>query len=208
MDGYDTEKEQLEAIRKWWAANGTWLLVGLVVGFGALFGWRYWQDTQLARAENASANYENFLVFVEQNDAELALSTGKALVAEFPGSPYAALTALHMARLALRTDDPDGAESHLAWVRENADTPYITRIAELRDLRLKVELGRAAQARDALPGLLDEDALVALELAGDIQAATGDLDGAVATYDRILAIPGLDPADRELVELKLDAVGR
>jgi len=208
VDGYGTEKEQLEAIRKWWSENGTWLLVGLVVGFGSLFGWRYWQDTQVARAENASTNYENFLAFVEQNDAELALSTGRALVAEFPGTPYASLTSLHMARIALRQGDTEAAEAHVGWVLENERRAPLKSVARLRDLRLKVELGRAGEAADAVPSLLESDELVALELAADIQAATGDPDGAIETYDRILALPGLDPEDRAVVELKVDAVGR
>lgn len=208
MSDYDSEKEQIEAIKKWWSANGTWLLLGLAVGFSGLFGYRYYGSYTLQRAHDASTNFENFLAQVEQRQDEIALSTGRAITAEFPGSPYATLTALHMARLAFKQGDADTASTQLAWAREHAGMPVLGGLAELRETRLALATGAAETVRTQTEKLARSEQLLALELAGDIQAANGELDAAVETYERILALKGLDGEDRRLIEMKLDAIGR
>ena len=55
MDEYSSEKEQIEEIKQWWKDNGTFIITGLVVGFGALGGWKYWQAYKEQRAATASA---------------------------------------------------------------------------------------------------------------------------------------------------------
>jgi predicted negative regulator of RcsB-dependent stress response len=208
VSDYDSEKEQIEAIKKWWSANGTWLLLGLAVGFSGLFGYRYYGSYTLQRAHDASTNFENFLSQVEQQQDEIALSTGRAITAEFPSSPYATLTALHMARLAFKQGDADTASAQLAWAREHAGMPALGGLAELRETRLALATGAAETVRAKAEKLAQSDQLLELELAGDIQAANGELDAAVETYERILALEGLDGEDRRLIEMKLDAIGR
>ncbi|MGU3844696.1 YfgM family protein, partial [Vibrio diabolicus] len=44
MELYDTEEQQVEAIKDWWKENGKAVIIGAVVGLGGLFGWRYYQD--------------------------------------------------------------------------------------------------------------------------------------------------------------------
>ena len=43
MDIYASEEEQVQAIKKWGKENGPGIIAGLILGLGALFGWRYWQ---------------------------------------------------------------------------------------------------------------------------------------------------------------------
>ena len=43
MEVYTTENEQVDALRRFFAENGKALAVGVVLGIGALVGWRYWQ---------------------------------------------------------------------------------------------------------------------------------------------------------------------
>ena len=44
MEVYTTENEQVDALRRFFAENGKALAVGVVLGIGALVGWRYWQS--------------------------------------------------------------------------------------------------------------------------------------------------------------------
>ena len=48
MEVYTTENEQLDAVRRFFSENGKALAVGVVLGVGALLGWRYWQSHQNA----------------------------------------------------------------------------------------------------------------------------------------------------------------
>ena len=52
-----SEREQLDAIKKWWSENGKAIVAGLIIGLGAVFGWQYWQRWQDRVAEEASALY-------------------------------------------------------------------------------------------------------------------------------------------------------
>ncbi|MEW8396328.1 MAG: tetratricopeptide repeat protein, partial [Candidatus Thiodiazotropha sp.] len=40
MSEYQTEEEQVEAIKRWWKENGTSVIAGLVIGLGGIFGWQ------------------------------------------------------------------------------------------------------------------------------------------------------------------------
>ena len=42
MEVYDSEREQIEAMKKWWAQNGKAIITGLVLGLAALIGWQQW----------------------------------------------------------------------------------------------------------------------------------------------------------------------
>ncbi|MGL5653635.1 MAG: YfgM family protein, partial [Vibrio sp.] len=57
MELYDTEEQQVEAIKDWWKENGKAVMFGAVIGLGGLFGWRYYQDTVVAAQEAASHSY-------------------------------------------------------------------------------------------------------------------------------------------------------
>ena len=42
MEGLEDEREQVEALKKWWRDNGRSVIIGLVIGFGTLIGSRLW----------------------------------------------------------------------------------------------------------------------------------------------------------------------
>ena len=53
MDEQLTDHQLAEIAKKWIKENGSFVLGGLVLGLGALFGWNQWQDYQDAQAEFA-----------------------------------------------------------------------------------------------------------------------------------------------------------
>jgi len=40
-----SEKEQLDAMRAWWAENGSYVMGGIAVGIIVIFGWNRWQSS-------------------------------------------------------------------------------------------------------------------------------------------------------------------
>ena len=42
MEIYENENDQVEAVKRFFAENGKALAVGVILGVGALIGWRYW----------------------------------------------------------------------------------------------------------------------------------------------------------------------
>src|SRR3990167_11172787 len=94
LDGYVSEKEQLESIRKWWHSNGKFILIAVVVGLSLGFGWKYWHQLQLRRDENAAMIYQSIIQADSQNNMKTAQGCAKLLMNQFPKTPYASLAAL------------------------------------------------------------------------------------------------------------------
>lgn len=59
MEIYENEHDQVDAIKRFFAENGKALVVGVILGVGALIGWRYWNNHQADSARGASLSYEN-----------------------------------------------------------------------------------------------------------------------------------------------------
>jgi len=56
-----TEDEQVEAIKRWFEDNGTFLVVGIIVVLSIVFGLRAWETQTRETAEAASAKYEDLI---------------------------------------------------------------------------------------------------------------------------------------------------
>ena len=59
MELYNNENDQVDALKRFFAENGKALAVGVILGVGALVGWRYWTSHQLDTARGSSLAYEN-----------------------------------------------------------------------------------------------------------------------------------------------------
>lgn len=207
MDVYQTEQDQVEAIKKWWKENGRSIIAGLVLGLGGVFGWRYWQDHQETRAAQASIRYQFLLELAAANTPDRARAHGDSLIQDFPGSTYAALAALTLARVAVEQGDLDEARRQLQWVLDRAKLPELRSLAQLRLARIALaqgELDRALELTQqvssvGLAGLL-------AELRGDIALARGDLPGARDAYLQALGLTA-SATDRAVIEMKLSALG-
>lgn len=78
MQVYNSEEEQFEAVKGFFRENGKAIVVGVVLGIGGLFGWRYWQSHQHTTASLASLSFDQVMVhrdnsantsaFIQAND--------------------------------------------------------------------------------------------------------------------------------------------
>lgn len=200
MEQY-TDDERVEDLKKWWKENGTSIIVGIGLGLVAIFGWQYWNAHRNTKAEQASQAYDAFVTAAEKPDPDQARQLAQSLLADFPKSPYAALAALRLAKLAAESGDSATAIQRLEWVIENARLDEIKDIARLRLARVLAAAGRAPDAelqlaRVATPGLTAERE----ELRGDLALAGNDPDKARTAYTAALAASG----GNFLLQLKLD----
>ena len=61
MDVYQTEEQQVEAIKGFWKENGTAVIAGLVLGFAGFIGFNYYKDAQLANEVATSDEYQTII---------------------------------------------------------------------------------------------------------------------------------------------------
>ena len=52
-----SDEEQLQILKNWWKETGTTLVVAVLVGLIAYFGFQWWKNSQQQKAEQASALY-------------------------------------------------------------------------------------------------------------------------------------------------------
>ena len=209
MDEFSTEKEQIEQIRNWWAENGRFVITGLVLGVGALGGWRYWQNYTLERAEAASQVFESLVDAVARTDRATAVSAATQLRADYSATPYADTGDFVLARLYVDLGDNDSAAALLRSLVGEADTDQGRHLARLRLARVLLEQGKTDEALDAVDGSdLGSFASHYHEVRGDIHAVRGDMSAAREAYQ--LALDNVQPglADPTMLQMKLnDASG-
>ncbi len=208
MATYETEEEQIEAIKKWWKDNGQSVVVGIALGFTLLFGWHTWRNYQESQAEQASYTYEEVFSLAQQNQPDKMTAVAQKLLADHPNSTYAVLTAFLQAQQNVKADQLEAAKANLQWVIDNADLPELKSLAYLRKARLLMD----AKALEAAQQALDEVHIKAYEglkneLQGDIYLAQNSPKDALAAYAKALQDESLSAQQRSWLEMKWDNLG-
>lgn len=183
-DSYN-EQEQWERVKLWLRDNGLWLLAGVVIGVGALAGWRWWEQRVEQRAQAASARYEEILGAFNRSDRTRAFTLIDSLRAEFPSSPYADQADLAGARDLVDQNDLAKAAERLERVMKGSKDEQLKLVARLRLARVQLAQGNA----DTALATLDAAQAGAFaprfdEVRGDARLAKGDRTGALAAYEK------------------------
>jgi len=183
IEGYETEEQQVDAIKKWWNDNGTMLIVGAVIGLAGLWGWRYYGESVTASQEKASIEFahvsEKFNAQGEAHDS----SELKQFVAENEGNNYATLGALLLAKEAVDAGDLELAKTQLTELLASNEYAALTPIIALRLARVSAELGEYDEALSTLNSIENEAFLVKVnQTKGDIYLKQGDSNAARAAY--------------------------
>jgi predicted negative regulator of RcsB-dependent stress response len=201
MDHYVSEDEQVEAIKKWWKANGGAIIVGVVIGLLVIFGWRYWSSYRVNQAEQAALRYAALSQAVEDNDANQARQEGHVLMEDFSDSAYATLAALQLAKLAAQERDNATAIERLEWALEHARQEGIKDIVRLRLARVLLAEKRYDAAEELLNQVTGTGFTAELEnLKGDLYVARNQLAKARAAYQTALGASGGNP----MLQMKLE----
>jgi len=205
VNAYESEEQQVEALKAWWQENGKSVLFGAVLGIAIVLGWQSWLTHVANIGASASQALAGMSDAVLKNEKDSALAQGQRILDEYGDTVYADFAALGMAKLAVESNDPAAAQRHLERVAEHPSDPGLVDLARLRLARLLLDQGKGAEAT----AFLDKVTAAAHQgevslLRGDIALAAGDRTAAGNAYHQALAA-GL--AGDELVRLKLDDLG-
>lgn len=146
MEVYNTEEEQVEAIKDWWKENGKAVIIGAVVGLGGLFGWRYYQDSVTQAREAASQNYTSAINALQAKGAEAAADV-EAFIASNDVKEYSVLAALQLAKAQVTAGDLDAALTQLKWAQSNSKDAALIPLTTYRIARVEAELGNLMQRK-------------------------------------------------------------
>jgi len=199
---YETEEQQVEALKAWWAENGRAVIIGIVIGVLLVFAWMWWNSNQEKKAVAASDNFSQSLEALQAGDHAKVT----ALAAEkddHAGTLYGAYTGLTAARSAVEQGNLEKAESELQWVVDNAELDDVGIIARVRLARVKAALGDAEGGLSVLPKDYSEVFTHLVEEArGDLHVAAGDAAAARTAYQA--AMDTERAADRDALLMKFN----
>ena len=197
MEIYSTEEQQAEAIKRFFRENGVSLALGIVIGLGGLYGWKYYNQSKITSAEAASNAYNEL---VEGGEV---LTKSDSFIAENGDSNYAALAAFVAAKEAVEKGEFETAVTKLTWLQDNVQNPELKATAILRLARVQAQLTQYDAALKTLSQTTPEafKAQVA-EVKGDVYLAKGDKDSARSEYEAALAES--TEGNNSLLQIQLD----
>ena len=186
-----SEEEQVEKIQTFLRQNGWFLAIGLVLVLGGNFGFRSWEDQKQAAAEAASDAFTTFQAAAREGKTDddkraAAMDLGDAFIANHPGTDYAVLAGLQIAKLHFSAGNLSEAEAALRAITAAASS----QLAPLVQIRLARLLGAQDRPEEGLTVLAEP-----LEWAG-FMAARHEVEG-----DLLYQLDRLDEARQELLDL-------
>jgi predicted negative regulator of RcsB-dependent stress response len=199
MEQYETEEQQIEAIKRFWKENGVALVIGAFLGLGGLLGWRWYNDSQIAAKEQASFAYEK--ASEELLKGEAGFSKAKTFIDGHSDTGYAMLIALEMAQQAIERKDLTEAAKQLEFVVSNAKLSAVQSVAQLRLARIQIEQGELELALTSADKVTDQAfKSQSQEIKGDVYQAQQLFDKARAAYSAALESNERD----QVLKMKLD----
>ena len=209
MSRYETEDEQVEAIKSWWKKNGTQLLSALLVVVIAISGWRYWTNAQYIDSANASSLFEALQVNMERGTFGEVSREALKLIQEQPDSPYAVGAAMMHAKYSLDKGETEDALAQYSWITENAKDAQLRNTAYISLARIQIDLQNldAAQAHlDFLTkaNLKGAEKSVLDYLFGLMAIAKSDSESAQLAFKRVVENEQTEANLLGLAQIQLD----
>jgi len=205
---YDAH-EQGEVVKKWLKENGSAIVMGLVIAFGGLFGFKQWQSWQDNNRQQASMEFEVMNSLLGQEQLDAAMTNFQNLQDDHAKSPYTSMAALQMARARLEVNQPDLAIGLYEYVVESGYPKALSVVARERLARVLLDQGRADEAMQIIDGAAEVTGFEArfAEVRGDIHYSQGRVSEAEMAYLDALGQLESGVGDRARLVMKLESMG-
>jgi len=181
------EQEQIASLKAWWDKYGnlvTWLVTAVLLAYASWTGWNYWQRS--SKRTRASADLKD----------------------KFSSTAYAQMGALVAARAAFDAADLKAAKGELLWVSENGKNEEFKAIARIRLAGVLLDEKAYEEGLKVLSvDFPDQFAALVADRKGDLYFGLNKLEDARAAYQTALDKTEVKNPARQLIQLKLDAVG-
>ncbi|EMK5833143.1 YfgM family protein [Citrobacter sedlakii] len=202
MEIYENENDQVDAIKRFFAENGKALAVGVILGVGALIGWRYWTSHQTESARSASQAYQTVVSSLSADNAE-NLSAAEKFAAENKNT-YGALASMELAQQFVDQNQLDKAVTQLQQGLAATSDENLKAVISLRLARVQVQLKQADTALQTLDTVKGEGwAAIVADLRGEALLSKGDKKGARSAWEAGVNSKA-SPALSEMLQMKIN----
>ncbi len=206
---YDLEEqEQIASIKAWWNQYGnllTWLLIVALAGYAAWASWKYYQRNQSVQASQLYEELQNAITAKDSAKVQRATSD---MEEKFGRTAYAQMSALAAAKAAFDANDLKAAKAQLQWVIDHGIDDEYKAIAKIRLAGVLLDEKAYDDGLKLLTGDFPPQFLsVVADRKGDILVEKNELDAARTAYQSALDKTEPKNPGRQLIQLKLDAIG-
>lgn len=136
MEIYDTEEEQVAAIKRWWNKNSASTITAIVVGVLIIFGWNFWQSYQQDKANQSSALFGQLLASINKKNIESIEKISERITEQYGSTTYAVFADFLLAKTKVQQGDLESAKAILEKQMFQADSTQLRNIARIRLIRL------------------------------------------------------------------------
>lgn len=204
MEIYETEEEQVAALKDWWKANGSSVITGILAAVIIAGAWNFWQSYQSDKMLQASTLYQQVLKADQAGQYELVGKIGSRLDTEFSSTAYATYALLFQAKAKVEEPDLSAAKDLLQRAVATSADPELTHVARTRLIRVLLALQENEQGLQIIADVdqssLGGFAAIYDELKGDLYVSMGRIGEARTAYQAALNAGQNSP----LLQFKLD----
>lgn len=201
------EQEKIDSLKAFWQKYGNLITWVLIIALGSYAGYNFWKQSQRSKAVEASALYDELSKQVAARDLPKVLRIAGDVQKRYESSIYAQMSGLAAAKTAFEADDLKVAKTQLQWVVDHGNDEFKA-VARLRLSGVLLDEKAYDQALKTLDGeFLPQFAGAVADRKGDILVAQNKIADARKAYETALKAMDEKNPGRQLVQLKLEAIG-
>lgn len=208
MSFYETEEEQIEAIKAWWQRNQRWITMIAFAGLVLFAGFRYWQWHTAKVTHGASSAYERLMAATANEDNNSIEAYAKTIIKNYPNTVYSDASKLTLAKYWVSEKEPAKAIEVLESVVTDGHMAALKEVATLRLARIFISEGAYQKAIERLNGMTDTIYLPLVEeLKGDAYFKLGEVNEARLAYQKAKELVKLNGLHNGFLDMKLEQIG-
>jgi predicted negative regulator of RcsB-dependent stress response len=201
---YETEEEQVAALKDWWKANGTSVISGIVAAIIIVGGWNFWKNYQQDKMLQASTVYEQLLKANTAKSTDSIDKIAEKIKVNYAGTAYGAYALLFQAKAKFEQNELAAAGALLQQVIESSSDDELKHVARARLVRVLLAEEKYEQGLQIIANVnqakLGGFEGIYEELKGDLYVAMSRIGEARTAYQAALTAGKSSP----LLQFKLD----
>ena len=162
MEIYETEEEQVAALKDWWKANGSSVITGVISAIIIVLGWNFWQSYQQEKMNKASTLYEQMLKADAAMNSESVDKIANKLNTNYNSTAYSTYALLFAAKAKVEQQDLVAAKEQLQLAVLDSNDEELTHVARARLIRVLLDLQEYEQGLEIIADI-DQSALGGFE---------------------------------------------
>ncbi|MBZ2396968.1 YfgM family protein [Erwinia amylovora] len=202
MEVYSNDQEQTDALKNFFAQNGKALVVGVVLGVGALIGWRFWSNHQDSGSREVSAAYQQVTTALDASKPASIAAAAK--FASENSNTYGALASLDVAKRHIDNNQLDKAAEQLQSGLKNTQDANLQAVLNLRLARIQLQQKQPDAVLKTLDGVKGDGwATIVADVRGEALLSKGDVQGARDAWGKGIASDASSSL-KEMLQMKVN----